>query len=139
MSQSPSFVEIGEITTVFRPNTPFDNLVFAGERKVISWGPRVQREEDPDNCVPPNAGEQPDFYTVFTHDEDGHASALADIATETEAVRLVRALVPGLLLTDFYLEVPHHLHAHQAANAMATLRNMIVMANTGLDQFEPRD
>ncbi len=127
------------VSADFNPKAPLDNTLYLGDRKVISWGPRVQREEDPTNCVPPEEGEAPDFYTVFSHGEDNRAKMIADVATEGEAIQLVRVCFPGILLTEQLIDEPAAMANEDAAIFMHSVREQIASANAALDTFEPRD
>jgi len=127
------------VTAGFHPNTPFDNTVYLDDRKILSWGPRVQREDDPTNCVPPEEDELPAFYTVFTHEEDGRARMLCDVATEKEAVKVTRACFPGILLRECLLAYPVAVSAENAAIFMHTVREQIAAADAAFVAFTPRD
>lgn len=132
-----------QIRAAFYPNESRDNILYLGDRPVLSWGPRVTREDDPDTCLLPGSDESPDFYTVFLHGERGHASAVADVATEKEAVLLVRALFPSVLLTEQIRRVRDVengiVPVAQPLTFLATAEAQITITNITLGQFVPRD
>lgn len=68
-----------------------DLLIVIDGLTAVSCGPRV--EDDEHNCRPPVNGEDPEFYSVFVHDEKGEAEVIADVATFPEALTLLRHVV----------------------------------------------
>lgn len=89
----------------FQPTEHGDNVIYLGDRKVVSFGPR--RKDDPNESAvakldkPPAEGEAIDHWTIYFHGADQEPQWVMNLPDANATLEAARHLFRSWLLTGF--------------------------------------